>query len=112
MAMAYANGQLGIDTCFTEMVKGIDGKCYNPQGPMPAILMAPLIVLFGPNVGDYLFTVLLSSLAGGVFMLAMFQLRRKVDNFTMRDAWTYSILFSDLVGSHGSRGKIVLSSCL
>ncbi|MFH0862981.1 MAG: hypothetical protein V1875_08135 [Candidatus Altiarchaeota archaeon] len=94
LAEAYAQGRLGMDMCLEEMVQGVDGKCYNPQGPMPAALMAPFAYFFGHNVSDYSFTVFLASLAGAAFMLVMFAVRARGAGLSVRDAWTYSALFS------------------
>ncbi len=91
-ADAYIQGELGVDVKKFELQR-VGDKFYNPQGPMPAILMMPLALVFGARTSDYSFAVFLSAAAAALFMLALFSLKEPYIR-SDSEVWAYSVLFA------------------
>lgn len=98
-----------------------DGKYYSVYGPFPALLMLPLVAVFGSNVSDILFTIVISAANLGLLFLLFEQLR--ASGLTQRGwrenaLWSVLLylgstaLFLSLFGLVWYTGHIVACACL
>ncbi len=53
----------------------LDGKLYSVSSPFPAVLLLPFVALFGTNVSDVLFTIVVSAVNLALLFLLFEQLR-------------------------------------
>lgn len=96
-ADAWLHGRWDINvtgrTDFTDLIQ-IDGKYYSIYGPFPALVMLPLVAIFGLNANDVLLTIVLSGANLGLLFLLFEQLR--ANGWTQR-GWRENALWSILL---------------
>lgn len=121
-ADAWLHGRWDIDSPANHLdLVSLRGKSYSIYGPFPALLMLPLVVIFGPGVSDVLFTMAVSAVNLGLLFLLLEQLR--ANGLTHR-GWRENAVWSVLLyigstalllslgGSVWFTGHIVACACL
>lgn len=71
-----------------------NGKLYSVSSPFPAIMLVPFVALFGTNVSDVFFTIVVSAIDLALLFLLFEQLR--INGFTQR-SWRESLLWAVLL---------------
>lgn len=81
---------LPLTSIRTDLIE-LHGQFYSIYGPFPAVLMLPLVAIFGPNVSDTLFVLVISALNTGLLFLLFEQLR--ASGLTTRD-WRENVVWA------------------
>lgn len=92
-ARAYLQGELGLASPLYELIEH-GGRHYNPQGPLPALLLTPWVLLFGAHASDVAFGVLLSAATVGLFHLALCRIAARAPGVPRAACAGFSLVFA------------------